>query len=767
MASFITHNLGYPRIGEKREIKKIVESYWKGETTIDQVQQVGKEIRNKNWAFQKNIGISLIPSNDFSFYDQVLDMTCLLGNIPSRFSWDKNQTNLDLSFTIARGFSKKGEEKKATFASEMSKWFDTNYHYILPEFNQKRKFKIASDKVFDEFKEAKNQSISSKVVLIGPLTYLFLGKNENNDTSFDSFELLDQLTQTYLEIIKKLENLDCEWIQFDEPIFSLNLNEKIKNLFLKTYGKFNQAVNQTNLLIANYFGPLKNNKEAFFSLPVNAFHVDLVRGLGELETISRHFPKDKKLSIGVVDGRNIWKNNFVSSLNIINKIASIIPKEQLMIAPSCSLLHSPVTLRHENKINKEIKNWLSFSEEKLKEVICLSSLAKEENSFKEDLEENKKNNLSRKKSYLIHNKEVQKRLHSDEANQTGRISNFIKRQKSQKEKYNLPLFPTTTIGSFPQTKEIRKIRRQFKKNEVSKEAYESFMQQEIKNVIKEQENIGLDVLVHGEAERNDMVEYFGEQLKGYTFTENGWVQSYGSRCVKPPVLYGDVSRTKSMTVKWSTFAQSLTKSPIKGMLTGPITMLQWSFVRDDQAREKTAKQIALALKDEVLDLEKEGITIIQIDEPALREGLPLRKEDWESYLKWSVKAFKLSYTNVKDTTQIHTHMCYAEFNDIIQAIADLDADVISIETSRSQMELLKVFANFKYPNEIGPGVYDVHSSRVPSLKEMTTLLKKATDVLPAENIWVNPDCGLKTRQWLEVKEALNNMVSAAKELRNN
>ena len=771
----ITHNLGYPRIGDGRQLKKALESYWRSEISADVLLHGAKTIRLANWHFQKNIGLDLLPCHDFSLYDQCLDMTCLLGNVPRRFEWDQKSVNLDLYFRMARGVAQDGQDNASTYACDMSKWFDTNYHYIVPELNPKRSLKLTDTKIFDETQEILSLNMPAKAVLIGPITYLFLAKNEENDISFYKWDMVDVLISLYIEILERLGRQGVSWVQLDEPIFSHQMDENIKNMLRRAYETLMSAISRDKsmrVLVANYFGDLRDNTDLFASLPVDALHVDATRTpINELMALTKRMDPQQRLSIGIVDGRNVWKNDLKNSLKILNQVVKgLHGNERLMIAPSCSLLHSPISLRHETTLNPEIKPWLAFAEEKLHEVVTLKTLLTDgEDAYSQGrstlLSDNSACLASRKSSSLIHDPQVKERLQSHELHHPGRSLPFSERQKIQQKQYHLPLFPTTTIGSFPQTKDIRKTRRLYKKGRISHEEYVRFMRNEIKGVIAEQEKIGLDVLVHGEAERNDMVEYFGEQLSGFTFTEKGWVQSYGSRCVKPPLLYGDVSRPKTMTVSWAQWAQSLTKKPVKGMLTGPITILQWSFVRDDQDRKTTAEQVALALKDEVLDLEKAGITIIQIDEPALREGLPLRKEDQKTYLKWAVNAFRIAYTDVKNTTQIHTHMCYSEFNDILSAIADLDADVISMETSRSQMELLEAFARFKYPNAIGPGVYDVHSSRVPQTKDITHLLQKAGQVLSAKRLWVNPDCGLKTRRWHEVKPALTHMVAAAKIMR--
>jgi 5-methyltetrahydropteroyltriglutamate--homocysteine methyltransferase len=652
--------------------------------------------------------------------------------------------------------------KPTAFASEMTKWFDTNYHYIVPEFRPDTAFKISSTKPFDEFAEALALGITTKPVLIGPLTYLFLGKS--HDEGFDRLALLDRVLPVYAEILQRLVAQGAEWIQIDEPILALDLDPEWRAAFAGCYRILRAAAPGVKLLLATYFGELRDNAALAASLAVDALHLDVTRAERELEAILALIPAPMILSLGIVDGRNIWRNDFDHSSRVIDKARNALGSSRVWLAPSCSLMHSPVSLRRETALDAQIKGWLAFAEEKLVEIVALASLG----TGKGDPMELHNNQLavqSRCVSERIHRQEVKSRSGSVTAGHRQRRSPFGERQKKQRAVLNLPAFPTTTIGSFPQTTEVRNARSHWKKGQLSDADYQAFLEERTAECVKFQEEAGLDVLVHGEFERNDMVEYFGEQLDGFTFTANGWVQSYGSRCVKPPIIFGDVRRGQAMTVAWSTYAQSLTRLPMKGMLTGPITILQWSFVRDDQPRSETARQIGLAVRDEVLDLEAAGIRVIQIDEPALREGLPLRNGDWKAYLDWATDAFRLSAAGVRDETQIHTHMCYCEFNDIIDSIAALDADVISIEASRSNMELLEAFVDFKYSNEVGPGVWDIHSPRVPSTAEMAALLQKAARVLPVENLWVNPDCGLKTRGWEETKAALHNMVAAARQLR--
>jgi 5-methyltetrahydropteroyltriglutamate--homocysteine methyltransferase len=763
----LTQNLGYPRIGSQRELKKICENYWADKTGYKNVLQVGKNIRHENWNLQKEAGIDVIPSNDFSFYDHVLDHSLTFGAIPKRYNeviLKKGNSELDLYFAMARGYQKEGLD---VVAMEMTKWFDTNYHYIVPEFYKDQPFKLFSTKIIDEFYEAKQLGITTKPVLIGPVSYLLLGKEK--ETGFEKIDLIKNLLPVYIEILSRLDALDVEYIQFDEPFLALDLTEKDKKAYEYAYKEIRKAFPRLKIVLATYFEGLGNNLALTTSLPVNVLHIDLVRAEEQLTDVLASLKDDTILSLGLVDGRNIWKNDFEKSVSIINQVIEKKGLDKVWIAPSCSLIHSPVDLdneTNEQNLSAEIKQWLAYAKQKIAEIAILKKLITNESpaSTLQKLEENKIAIANRKVSKIIHNPEVKQRVLGLKEQDAERLSPFSSRKINQQE-LNLPSYATTTIGSFPQTAEVRSWRAKLKNGTFTVEEYDDLIAKETAKAVSWQEEIDLDVLVHGEFERNDMVEYFGEQLDGFAFSKNGWVQSYGSRCVKPPIIFGDVSRPKPMTVKWTAYAQSLTPKYMKGMLTGPVTILQWSFVRNDQPRSETCTQIALAIRDEVCDLENAGIKIIQIDEPAIREGLPLRKADWQNYLNWAVKAFKISASGVKDDTQIHTHMCYSEFNDIIQNIADMDADVITIETSRSQMELLDAFADFKYPNEIGPGVYDIHSPRVPKREEMVQLLKKAKAVIPSGQLWVNPDCGLKTRGWDETKKALIEMVEAAKEMR--
>ncbi|WP_185857879.1 5-methyltetrahydropteroyltriglutamate--homocysteine S-methyltransferase [Blattabacterium cuenoti] len=758
----LKHNLGYPRIGVRRELKKACEAYWSNKINSHTLFQVGKNIRKENWKIQEKAGLDLIPCNDFSFYDHVLDMSLLLGVIPESYlSIPVIHNNIDLYFSMARGFQKNEWDIKAM---EMTKWFNTNYHYIVPEFSKNHKFSIFSNKIFDELEESKKvlKSIQKiKPVLIGPISYLFLGKEK--EKSFHRMDLVENIIPIYIKIIKKLKDEGVNWIQLDEPILVLDMSEKDKKVFKYAYGEISKFCSGINIMLTSYFDGISENISLLQEISVQALHIDLVEDSNQLEKILSFFSKKSKmiLSLGLIDGRNIWKNNYAYSINKIEKSIEMIGENRIMIAPNCSLLHVPIDIEYENSIPINIKNRMSFARQKIYELNDLEKIVKGDKSVL-------LNNIDllEKSSYIFYDQKIRERANQIKDQDIKRDNPFYIRQEKQKKKFNLPLFPTTTIGSFPQTKEIRNLRKRFRNNELSRDKYDEKIKNFIIDVIQKQEEIDLDVLVHGEFERTDMVEYFSNKLKGILSTENGWVQSYGSRCVKPPIIYGDVTRIEDMTVKWICFAQSKTKKLMKGMLTGPVTILQWSFVRDDQPISHTAYQIAWAIREEVLSLEKNGIQIIQIDEPAIREGLPLKKKDFKSYFDWAIKAFRLSSSGVKDETQIHTHMCYSEFNDIFEHIANMDADVITIETSRSKMELLKAFSIFSYPNEIGPGVYDIHSPRIPTVEEIFDLIEKASKRLPIKNIWINPDCGLKTRKWKEVLQSLHNMTKAAKIARN-
>ena len=745
-------SIGYPRIGPKRELKVALENFWKSDISEAELQTVAKDLRRKNWQTQKENGVDLISSNDFSFYDQVLDTICLLGAIPKRYKWDGKEVSLKTYFAMARGSQTSELDVPAL---EMTKWFDTNYHYLVPELSKDQAFKLSTNKPFEEFNEAKKYGFNTKPIILGPLSFLLLAKGLDG---FKTINLLDKILPVYKEIIKKLSELGAEWIQIDEPILVKDLDSQVVSQTKNTFNELKKSSGSSKILVATYFEDLNDEvKNEIFESDIDAVHLDLVRGNRNKSYVKN---SKKQLSLGLIDGRNVWKADLQEKIEFIKNNTS----RDIIIASSCPLLHTPYDLDLEQKVPQEIKRWLSFSKQKLQELNIIKNFINN-NTHQTELKKNTDDVQDRKTSKLIHDNAVKDRIKIINKSITDRKSSYTLRAKVQKDIFSLPKYPTTTIGSFPQTSDVRQARAKFKRGEIDEKSYDKFLEEKTIDAIRKQEKIGLDVIVHGEFERNDMVEYFGEQLKGFTFTSSGFVQSYGSRCVKPPIIYGNVSRPKPMTVRWSKFAQDQTKQIVKGMLTGPITILQWSFVRDDQPRKNTAQEIAFAIRDEVQDLEKNGIRMIQIDEPALREGLPLKKKDWKEYLEWSVDCFKISSGVVKDETQIHTHMCYAEFEDIINSIAALDADVISIETSRSRMELLTTFEKFKYPNEVGPGVYDIHSPRVPTKDEMKELIKKASKLIDSKRVWVNPDCGLKTRGWLETTAALEKMVEAAKELR--
>ncbi len=752
------HNLGYPRIGAERELKKALEGYWRGELDLDALAATGRELRRRHWAEQREAGLDLVPVGDFSFYDHVLDTTAMLGAVPPRFGWQGGTVDLDTLFRMARGRAPSGAP---AVACEMTKWFDTNYHYQVPELRADMDFRLAGTKLFDEVAEAQALGHRAKPVLIGPLTWLWLGKCR--DGAFDRLDLLDRLLPVYGEILQRLQAQGVEWVQVDEPVLVLDLPPAWRQAFESAYSRL--QVPGLQILLATYFGPLDDNLHLACSLPVAGLHVDLVRAPQQLATVLDKLPAWKVLSLGVLDGRNVWRADPDPLLAMLRPVRERLG-ERLWLAPSCSLLHVPMDLGRETQLDDELKGWLAFARQKLDELRLLrTALDDGEAAVATALTAARAAAAGRRHSARIHRPAVRERLAAVTPSQLQRRSLFPARYAAQQAWLKLPLLPTTTIGSFPQTAGIRATRRDWRRGELDDATYVRRMQAEIAETIRRQEALGLDVLVHGEPERNDMVEYFGEQLDGFAFTANGWVQSYGSRCVKPPIIFGDVSRPAPMTVDWITHAQSLTARPVKGMLTGPVTILNWSFVRDDQPREVTCRQIALALRDEVRDLEAAGIRVIQIDEAALREGLPLRRRDRDAYLAWAVEAFRLTAAGVDDATQIHTHMCYSDFHDILPAIAAMDADVITIETSRSHMELLDAFRDFAYPNAIGPGVYDIHSPNVPTVAAITDLLRRALERIPVERLWVNPDCGLKTRDWPEVEAALRNMVAAARALR--
>ena len=759
----VSHILGYPRIGAQRELKKATEAYWQGDCSRQALEATGRELRLRHWRDQQAAGLDLVSVGDFAFYDQVLNVSVLLGAVPERFNAGREvaagDVELDTAFRMARGRAPSGEPAPAC---EMTKYFDTNYHYLVPELHEGQRFTLASNRLFDEVDEALRAGFNPKVTLTGPLTWLWLGKAKGSE--FDRLTLLDSVLDVYSGVLARLATQGVEWVQLDEPALVQDLPPAWHQAFERAYHRLQSA--PLKLMVASYFGGLGENLSLATRLPVAGLHIDAVRAPQQVDQVIDRLGPHQVLSVGVIDGRNIWRADLAALRERLRPLKVRLGK-RLWLAPSCSLLHVPVDLDQETELDASLVSWLAFARQKLDEVVTLARLI---DNRATDLDEQRLTAATqaldaRRDSARIHQLAVSQRVAAVTAGDSQRRSVYSERAVAQRRALPLPLFPTTTIGSFPQTHDIRAARRAFKAGTLSQADYEAQMRAEIAYTVERQEALGLDVLVHGEAERNDMVEYFGEQLDGFAFTRFGWVQSYGSRCVKPPIIFGDVTRPAAMTVHWSEYAQTLTDKPMKGMLTGPVTILQWSFVRDDQPRETTCRQIALALRDEVLDLERAGIRIIQIDEPALREGLPLRQNAWQGDLDWAVECFRLSAASVDDATQIHTHMCYSEFNDIIGAIAALDADVITIETSRSDMELLDAFQDFAYPNDIGPGVYDIHTPNIPDVAWMVALMEKALDKIPAERLWVNPDCGLKTRGWAEVEPALANMVEAARQLR--
>jgi len=756
----VAHSLGFPRIGRDRELKKAQEAFWKGELDEAGLRAVGRDLRKSHWDLQKQAGIELLPVGDFAWYDQVLSHSLMFGVIPERFRPADGQATLHTLFGMARGVS--DSCCGGAHAQEMTKWFDTNYHYLVPEFSADQHFHLGWDQLFEEVQEALDLGHTVKPVVIGPLTYLWLGKAKGGD--FDKLELLERLLPLYGQIFQRLADMGVEWVQIDEPILVLDLPQAWKNAFERAYNLIQR--DPLKKLVATYFGGLEENLGLAANLPVDGLHIDLVRAPEQYPTILDRLPAYKVLSLGVVNGRNVWRCDLEKALATLRHAHEKLGN-RLWVAPSCSLLHSPVDLGREDQLDAELKSWLAFAVQKCAEVAVLTQAVNQPDAppVLAALAQSRAVQAGRAASPRIHKPAVQARVAAITAKDSQRQSPFTQRIETQRAGLNLPLFPTTTIGSFPQTASIRLARQSYKAGKLSEAEYVEAMHSEIKHAVEVQEHLGLDVLVHGEAERNDMVEYFAEQLDGYVFTRFGWVQSYGSRCVKPAVIVGDLSRPQAMTVEWIRYAQSLTGKVMKGMLTGPVTMLMWSFPREDVSREVQARQLALAIRDEVVDLEAAGIKIVQIDEAAFREGLPLRQAQWQPYLDWATEVFRLCASGVRDETQIHTHMCYSEFNDVIESIAAMDADVITIETSRSDMELLDAFEAFAYPNDIGPGVYDIHSPRVPQASEMANLLRKAAKRIPAERLWVNPDCGLKTRGWAETEAALIHMVTAARQLR--
>lgn len=753
--AILNHTLGFPRVGLRRELKKAQESYWAGSSTQEELLAVGRELRARHWQQQQQAGVDLVPVGDFAWYDHVLTTSLLLGNVPARHQNQDGSIDLDTLFRLGRGRAPTGEPAAA---AEMTKWFNTNYHYMVPEFHKGQQFKLGWTQLLDEVDEALALGHKIKPVLLGPVTYLWLGKVKGEQ--FDRLSLLKEILPVYQQVLAELAKRGVEWVQIDEPALVLELPPEWLNAFKPAYDALQ---GQVKLLLTTYFDSIGHNLDTVRELPVQGLHVDLVAGHDDIAALNQALPKEWLLSLGVINGRNVWRSDLSTWFERLHPLVGSRP---LWIGTSCSLLHSPIDLSVETRLDEEVKSWFAFALQKCAEVALLSAALNAPGAAKQaELDAYSAPIRARRQSSRVHNAQVGQRLAAITAQDSERQRPYAERAQAQRERFNLPAWPTTTIGSFPQTTEIRGLRLDFKQGRLDGSNYRTSISEHIKQAIVEQERLGLDVLVHGEAERNDMVEYFGENLDGFVFTQNGWVQSYGSRCVKPPVIIGDISRPQAITVEWAKYAQSLTDKPVKGMLTGPVTILCWSFPREDVTREVIAKQIALALRDEVEDLEKAGIGIIQIDEPALREGLPLRQSDWAAYLNWAVDAFKLNAAVAQDDTQIHTHMCYCEFNDIMDSIAALDADVITIETSRSDMDLLEAFKEFEYPNEIGPGVYDIHSPNVPSVEWIEALLRKAAQNIPAERLWVNPDCGLKTRGWPETRQSLANMVLAAQRLR--
>ncbi|EKN3362944.1 5-methyltetrahydropteroyltriglutamate--homocysteine S-methyltransferase [Yersinia ruckeri] len=753
--TILNHTLGFPRVGLKRELKKAQESYWAGNITQEALLNVGRELRARHWQQQQQAGVDLVPVGDFAWYDHVLTTSLLLGNVPARHQNDDGSIDLDTLFRIGRGRAPTG---KPAAAAEMTKWFNTNYHYMVPEFQQGQAFKLSWTQLLDEVDEALALGHKIKPVLLGPITYLWLGKVKGEQ--FDRLSLLKDILPVYQQVLAELAKRGIEWVQIDEPALVLELPQA----WLDAYQPAYQALQgQSKLLLTTYFDSIGHNLDIIRTLPVQGLHVDVVAGKDDIAELNQTLPKNWLLSLGVINGRNVWRADLSTWFE---RLQPLVASRPLWIGTSCSLLHSPIDLSEETRLDHEVKSWFAFALQKCAELSLLTKALNAPDAVKlAELAAYSAPIRARRSSSRVHNPQVEQRLVAITPKDSERQHRYQQRAEAQRQRFNLPAWPTTTIGSFPQTTEIRGLRLDFKQGRLDGKNYRTGISEHIKQAIAEQERLGLDVLVHGEAERNDMVEYFGEHLDGFVFTQNGWVQSYGSRCVKPPVIIGDISRPEAITVEWAKYAQSLTDKPVKGMLTGPVTILCWSFPREDVSRETIAKQIALALRDEVEDLEKAGIGIIQIDEPALREGLPLRRTEWQEYLNWAVDAFKLNAAVAQDDTQIHTHMCYCEFNDIMDSIAALDADVITIETSRSDMELLESFKDFDYPNEIGPGVYDIHSPNVPSVEWIEALLRKAAQRIPAERLWVNPDCGLKTRGWPETRQSLANMVLAAQRLR--
>ncbi|KAI1780858.1 cobalamin-independent methionine synthase [Hypoxylon cercidicola] len=752
--------LGFPRMGANRDLKKATEAYWAGNLSQADLLTEAKRLRLAHWKIQKDAGVDVIPSNDFALYDQVLSHIQDFGAVPERYS-NVGLNRVDEYFAMGRGHQKGGVDVPSL---EMVKWFDSNYHYVKPTLQDNQTFKLtANPKAVAEFIEAKEAGINTRPVLLGPVSFLHLGKADRGQ-NVEPIDLLEKLLPVYEELLTKLKEAGAETVQIDEPVLVFDLPAKTKAAFKPTYEKFaSVAAKIPKLVFTTYFGDIVHNLD-LVPKDVYAVHVDLVRNPEQLETVLGALGPKTTLSVGVVDGRNIWKTNFKRAIEVAETAVQKLGKDRVIVATSSSLLHTPHTLASEKKLDPEIADWFSFASEKAVEIAIIAKAVTEgPASVRAALEANAKSMTARATSKRTNNPQVKERQSKIAPSDYNRKSQFPSRISQQQKKLKLPLFPTTTIGSFPQTKEIRVQRNKFTKGEITVSQYDQFIEQEIDMNVKIQDELDLDVYVHGEPERNDMVQYFGERLDGYAFTTHAWVQSYGSRCVRPPIIVGDISRPAPMTVKESKYAVSVSSKPMKGMLTGPVTCLRWSFPRDDVHQSVQAEQLALALRDEVVDLEKAGIDVIQVDEPALREGLPLRAgKERESYLEWAVKAFKLSTVGVEDSTQIHSHFCYSEFQDFFHAIAALDADVLSIENSKSDSKLLGVFVDEAYPRHIGPGVYDIHSPRIPSEQEIKDRIEEMLQYLKPEQLWINPDCGLKTRQWKETKAALVNMVNAAK-----
>jgi len=751
-----TATLGFPRIGAKRELKRALEAFWSG--TIDDAtfERTVGEVRRARWLRQKHHGVAVVPSNDFSLYDHVLDTCCLVGAVPPRFRHVGGAVDRATYFRMARG----GD---GVAALEMTKWFDTNYHYLVPELDATTQFTADASKPLAEFREALALGITTRPVLVGPLTFLRLAKRTDGG---DPLALLPSLVPVYGEVLRALADAGATWIQLDEPCLATDLDAATRSAYQRTYQYLASLDPRLRLMVATYFGALGDNLATACALPVHGLHVDLVRAPEQLSVVLDALPKDRLLSLGVLDGRNIWSTDLDHALALVRSARARGRSGPLQVAASCSLLHVPVDLEEEHNLDAQVAGWLAFAVQKLDEMAAIATGAERGDvAIADALGVSRRIREERARSPLAVAPLVRARTATVTSAETQRHRPYGDRAVAQQNRLRLPPLPTTTIGSFPQTAAVREARAAHRSGKLDDNDYRDFLRHETTCCLRRQEDLGLDVLVHGEFERTDMVEHFGELLAGFAFTGNGWVQSYGSRCVKPPIIVGDVSRPRPMTVEWARYAQAQTAKPVKGMLTGPVTILQWSFVRDDLPRDQVCRQIALALRDEVQDLEAAGIAIIQVDEPALREGLPLRRDSWATYLDWAAECFRLATAGVRDDTQIHTHMCYSEFNDIIAAIADLDADVISIETARSRMELLTAFERFHYPNEIGPGVYDIHSPAVPEIGAMVDLLRRACRTLKPEQLWVNPDCGLKTRGWPEVDAALRNLVAAARTVR--